>query len=102
MASSETSGTGSKKQKHPVALVRLQQSAQRRRRYVAQLPWWRHPLIGYAMSVLGVALGLLIMFLEHYFFPPVDFPGSVLLLPVLFIALFWGVGPALVAVLLST
>ena len=30
-----------------LALVRLQQNAESRKRYIAQIPKWRHPLVGY-------------------------------------------------------
>src|SRR5947209_2307513 len=71
-------------------------------RYVAQIPKWRHPLLGYLMSVPVVGLALLGVLLVQYFLKVFSFPGVSMFLAVVLIALIWGVGPALFSVLLST
>jgi K+-sensing histidine kinase KdpD len=66
-----------------------------------QLPRWRHPLVGYLVSLLLVGSGLGVALVETYLVSPFSFPGTFLLFAVVFIALFWGLGPALFAILLS-
>ncbi|MBV9228515.1 MAG: HAMP domain-containing histidine kinase, partial [Chloroflexi bacterium] len=71
--------------------------------YVANTPRWRHPLIGYLVSVPIVILcAYSIMYLRDFFAKNFLFPDSVMVLPILLVALFWGVGPALFTLLLST
>jgi len=80
----------------------LAQRAQLRKSYIAQSPRWRHPVVGYLLSPFIVAVGTIgILFLQKML-GLLHFAGSLMTLTVLFIALFWGVGPALVAVILST
>jgi len=86
----------------PMVLMRLRQEAERRKRYIAQIPRWRHPLVGYILCIPLVGLGLLVARLEELFIRGVYFPGLPLILPVLIVALVWGTGPALLAVLLGT
>jgi signal transduction histidine kinase len=86
----------------PFILVRLRQSAEVRKLYAARIPWWRRSPIGYLLSVPFAALGLVIVYLEHFFALHVYVPDLPLVLPVLLVALLWGVGPALCAALLCT
>jgi signal transduction histidine kinase len=86
----------------PLMVVRLQQEAERRKRYIAQIPRWRHPPVGYVFSVLLTGLGLLVAHLEQLLLHGIYFPGLPLILPVLIVALIWGTGPALLSVLLGT
>ena len=81
--------------------ISLQQRVVLQRRYVAQMPRWRHPFVGYPISIPIVALGLAGVLLGKYLLPHFYFPGVTMFLSVVFVALFWGVGPALFAVLLS-
>ena len=83
-------------------VVRLRQEAERRKRYIAQIPRWRHPLVGYVLGVPLIGLGLLVAHLEQLLLHGVYFPGLPLILPVLIVALIWGTGPALLSVLLGT
>ena len=85
-----------------MVVVRLQQEAERRKRYIAQIPRWRHPLVGYMLSVPLVGLGFLAAHLEKLLIHGVYFPSLPLILPVLIVALIWGTGPALLSVLLGT
>lgn len=86
----------------PLMVMRLRQEAERRKRYIAQIPRWRHPLVGYVFSVPLIGLGLLVAHLEQLLLHGVYFPGLPLILPVLIVALIWGTGPALLSVLLGT
>ena len=85
-----------------MVVVRLQQEAERRKRYIAQIPRWRHPLVGYMLSVPLVGLGFLAAHLEKLLIHGVYFPSLPLILPILIVALIWGTGPALLSVLLGT
>ena len=68
---------------------------------VTQLPRWRHPLVGYLVGLLLVALGLVVGVVETQLLLPFSFPGVPLLFVVVLVALLWGVGPAIFAMLLS-
>ncbi len=68
---------------------------------VAQLPRWRHPLVGYLVGLLLVGLGLGVGMVERQLLLPFSFPGVPLLFAIVLVALLWGVGPAFFAMLLS-
>jgi signal transduction histidine kinase len=91
-----------KRGRRPLILVRLRQSAEVRKLYAARIPWWRRAPIGYLLCIPFVGLGLGLVYLEHVFALHVYVPDVPLVLPVLLIALLWGVGPALCAALLCT
>src|SRR5690242_7263212 len=81
----------------------FEQRAELRKRYVAESPGWRRPFVGYIVSVPLVAIMMwatlwLRMMMHGYFL----FPGALASLSVLFVALFWGVGPSLFAIILNT
>src|SRR5438874_10712931 len=86
----------------PLVLVRLQQRAEMRKRYIAQIPRWRHPLIGSVFTVPLVGLAISLVLLEKMLIHNFYFPGAPLFLAIVLIALIWGTGPALFSVLLST
>src|SRR5260370_5342894 len=86
----------------PMVVARLQQEAERRKRYIAQIPRWRHPLVGYVLSVPLIGLGLLVAHLEVLLLHGVYFTSLPLILTVLIAALIWGTGPALLSVLLGS
>ncbi len=67
----------------------------------AHLPRWRHPLVGYPVSLLLVAFGLSIGLVETHLLFPFSFPGVLLLFAVVIVAFLWGALPALFTVLLS-
>lgn len=97
-----TSKTGAGQRSRPLVLVRLQQEAERRKRYNAQIPKWRHPAVGFMLCVPLVGLGLLGAQLEQLFIHGPYFPALPLILPILIVALIWGTGPAMLAVPLGT
>ncbi len=78
------------------------QRATLRKLYLAQHPAWRHPLVGYVLSPFIVALAIIGTLFLQKALGDLHFSGSLLILAILFLALFWGVGPALVAIALGT
>lgn len=62
---------------------------------------WRHPLLGYAVGIILVALAVAVDVLILQFFPAFGMPGLLVLLSILLTALTWGAGPSLVATLAS-
>jgi signal transduction histidine kinase len=82
--------------------ISLQKRVELRRLYVAEMPGWRRPLVGYLVTFPIVGLGLLVLLLEQLALPNFYFPGTPLLIATLLVALFWGVGPALLSVALGT
>src|SRR5438445_250189 len=89
------------RRERPLRLVSLEKRVELRKLYVAEIPRWRHPLVGYVASVPFVVLGLLAVFLEQMLLPNFYFAGAPMFLAVLFVALMWGVGPALFSVVLG-
>jgi K+-sensing histidine kinase KdpD len=86
----------------PLVPVRLQQQAQRRKRSVVRIPWWRRSFTGYVLSIPFVGVVTLgVMWIQHQF-PQYYFFGGPLLVAVMIMALIWGVGPALFSALLGT
>jgi len=71
------------------------------KQYIQSLPQWRRPFVGYlcAIPILVVTLFITVFLqqLLHRFL----FPGTFLLLPLLLVALIWGVGPALILLVMS-
>ncbi len=67
----------------------------------AQLPRWRHPLVGYIASLFLVGLSLAARLVETRYLTAFTFPGLLLLFVVVPIALFWSIGPALFTILLG-
>ena len=82
--------------------VRLHQNVIMRKQYVATIPRWRHPLIGYFASILLVGGALLGTWFLRMVLVSLSFPDALFILSVLLTALFWGVGPAIFSLLLST
>jgi signal transduction histidine kinase len=70
--------------------------------YMSNLPRWRRPIVGYIISLpltILTAYGLhALMKVTGWNFSSAS---SFMVLPVLFLALFWGVGPALFAILVG-
>ncbi len=95
-------GTITDSRGRPLKLISLEKRVALRRLYVAQMPSWRHPLAGYLAVVPLVALGLgAVLLMKNLFSNNFYFPDTPMMLAVLVVALFWGVGPALFAVLLG-
>lgn len=95
--------------KHPVdrrsrvlVPISLQKRAEIRRNYFANISWWRRPLLGYLISIPLVGLALLGVLGGQRLLPNFYFPTTYMAIPILIVALIWGVGPALITVLLAT
>lgn len=80
----------------------FEQRAELRKRYVANIPPWRQSIIGYILCIPLVALAILASLSLHSVLLHFYFPGTLLELAVLIVAVIWGVGPALLTVALST
>jgi signal transduction histidine kinase len=64
--------------------------------------WWQHPVIAYGVTVLMVAIAAGVVRLGDYFLQHYYFPSTVsLMVAILCSALFWGVGPGLLATVLG-
>lgn len=89
------------KRGHRYRRMSLEQRAELRKSYIANVPKWRHPSVGYFMTLPMV--GIFVLF-TMYFLQIVGrflFSSTLYILVVLFIALLWGVGPAMLAIVLS-
>ena len=84
-----------------LVLMSLQKQVLMRKFYVARIPKWRHPLVGYFLGIPVVGVTLLVVMWEQHVLPHFYFSGGPLLLAVMLIALMWGVGPAIFAALLG-
>jgi Signal transduction histidine kinase len=87
---------------HRYRSMNLEQRAQLRKRYIANVPLWRHPSVGYFMALPLVGS---VVLCTSYFVHAVGhllFASSLYMLIVLLVALFWGVGPAFLAIILSS
>ncbi len=82
--------------------VRLQKSVVLRKQYVATIPRWRRPLIGYFASIVLVGSALLGTWFLRMVLISLSFSDALFILSVLLTALFWGVGPAIFSLILST
>lgn len=72
-----------------------------RKQYAAQKPLWRRSSMGYLCGIPLVGVALLGTLFFQHMLSRVLFPGSFTLLAVLLVALLWGVGPSLFAILVS-
>jgi len=93
---------GRNRKGQPIVLMRLYQGAEMRKRYIAHIPRWRQPLIGYVFTFPLVALAIALTLLMQKMLPHYYFPGAMLLLAIVLEAFIWGVGPALLSVLLAS
>lgn len=82
--------------------VRLHKSVMLRKQYVATIPRWRRPVIGYFASIVLVGGALLGTWFLRMVLGSISFLGALFILSVLLTALFWGVGPAIFSLILST
>jgi signal transduction histidine kinase len=64
-------------------------------------PWWQSSPAGYAFAFPIVGMGVGQVLLGEQLLPRYYFPGAFLLVAILCVALFWGVGPGLLATVLS-
>ncbi len=83
---------------HRYRRMSFEQRTQLRKKYT---PGWRYPIIGYIATMPLIALAMCSDWYLARILGPLAFPSSVFTLAILFIALLWGVGPSLFAILLS-
>ena len=81
--------------------VRLDDSVRRHMGSVASLSCWRKYRLDSVTGLLFVGLSFVVSFLVAQMHFPYSLPGVLLLCAVVILALLWGVGPAVFAVLLS-
>ncbi len=82
--------------------MQLRKDVVLRNQYVATIPRWRRPLVGYFTSILLVGGALLGTWFLRTVFASLSFPDALFMLSVLLTALLWGAGPAIFALMLST
>ena len=73
---------GRNRKGQPIVLMRLYQGAEMRKRYIAHIPRWRQPLIGYVFTFPLVALAIALTLLMQKMLPHYYFPGAMLLLAI--------------------
>jgi signal transduction histidine kinase len=79
----------------------FEQRVELRKHYNAQVPQWRRAIVGYVIAIPMIAAILVITLYMRSMLGSVLFPSSLFIVAVLLMALLWGVGPALFAILLS-
>src|SRR5260221_10698205 len=81
--------------------LRRKEQVQRRQSYLAHLPWWRKPLLGYLLTVPFIALAILfpLLFVQRIGYNALV--GVPVFLVTVLIAWLWGTGPAIVAIVLG-
>ncbi|HEX4204511.1 MAG TPA: hypothetical protein VHZ51_10030, partial [Ktedonobacteraceae bacterium] len=65
------------------------------------ISWWQHSTVGYIAACLGVAVGIGMTLLGDMLFMHFTVSVTSFLLAIILVSLFWGVGPGLLASLLS-
>ncbi len=63
---------------------------------------WRHPLVGYLLAILLELLAISLTFLLGHLLPVFAVQGTLVILGIVLVALTWGAGPSLLAVLVGT
>lgn len=76
----------------------FEQRSRLRKKYRADIPGWRHPAIGYIVALPFIGLVTLGDWYLSKMLGENLFPSTVFVVVILFIALLWGVGPALLAI----
>ncbi|HEY7347310.1 MAG TPA: ATP-binding protein [Ktedonobacterales bacterium] len=63
---------------------------------------WRHPLVGYLLAVLIELLAVILTLQLDHLLPAFAVQGTLTILGIVVVALTWGAGPSLLAVLVGT
>jgi signal transduction histidine kinase len=79
----------------------FEQRVQLRKTYIANVPRWRHPVLGYIVAIPFVALATLGTWYLTQLLGHLVFTSILFIMAMVITALLWGVGPALFALLLS-
>ena len=96
----KTVQTTAEREKPRLVRVSLHKNVTLRKQYVATIPTWRRPLIGYIASIPITAIGLLCTMALQHILGYVYFPGAFSFLTLTIIAFTWGAGPSLFAIVL--
>ncbi|GCE25589.1 hypothetical protein KDA_10730 [Dictyobacter alpinus] len=80
----------------------LAQQSQLRKDYMANVPKWRYPFIGYLVTIPVTVLVVLCTIYVAKMFGQFFFPSTFCVISILFVALFWGAGPAIWSILLNS
>ncbi|GER86965.1 hypothetical protein KDW_11270 [Dictyobacter vulcani] len=80
----------------------LAQRTQLRKDYIANVPKWRSPFIGYLVTIPVTAAVLICTIYVAKMFGQFFFPSTFCVISILFVALFWGAGPAIWSILLNS
>ncbi len=91
--------TRQKEQPHLVH-VSLHKNVALRKQYVATIPTWRRPIVGYTATIPITAFDVVSTLTLQHMLGHVYFPGAFSFLTITIVALIWGVGPSLFAILL--
>src|SRR6266567_6182946 len=81
--------------------LRMRERARRRQWYLAHLPWWRKPLVGYLLTLPLIALTMLIPMLFVQMGVHNAMVGAPVFLVTVLISWIWGTGPAILAIVLG-
>ena len=85
---------------HPHQSI-LRQPREGNRRFSVNLPWWHSPFVGYVGCILLMGTVLLVFSIERLFSVKPHVSNALLSLVTILVALLWGVGPALFAIVLG-
>jgi signal transduction histidine kinase len=85
----------------PYRQISLEQRNRLRKDYMAHVPRWRYPLIGYLVTIPVIAVVIICELYIAKLFGEFLFSSTFSVLSILFVALFWGVGPAVFAIALN-
>jgi signal transduction histidine kinase len=88
-------------QGNPYRRMSLEQRTELRKYYIANVPRWRRPTVGYLLTFPLVVICSLLTIYVNTAMGIVVLNGTLFMLIVLFLALFWGVGPAILMLFLS-
>jgi signal transduction histidine kinase len=69
--------------------------------FVFNSPWWRSPPVGYLICILLMGLALLVSHVEQIFAVQPYISGAPFSFVTIIVALLWGIGPALFAIVLG-
>ncbi|GCE16588.1 sensor histidine kinase [Dictyobacter kobayashii] len=70
-------------------------------KHAVDLPRWRHPVVGYLLSIPLVAVGLALPWIENVFARHYYFLCAPFFLIAVLVALVWGIGPSIFSIILG-
>ncbi|GCE17724.1 sensor histidine kinase [Dictyobacter kobayashii] len=79
----------------------LEQRSRLRKDYMSNVPKWRHPFIGYLVTIPATIIVLMCTMYVAKMFGQFFFPSTFCIIAIVFVALFWGAGPAVWSIMLN-